>query len=347
MIINDVFNKRQTIVNYTLKELLEMLGNDRLTLRETNKIQVRMIRRYIFDNVLSEQIYLPPIVARLEEGSLDDGKPVRLSIIDGSQRVKALSQLESVVLKTINSEDEEERKKGFKLHYSVDKIEVAVQIFEGLTGAEADQMYIDLNTKGKKVSLSKRIAFDSRNDINQTTNQILKRNTLLREAGVEQEKHAVMRPKNKNLVSLSQLRQLVAFFITGKTISSNLALVSEVPQQNEENIELINTWFKELFKLHPIESIGNYEVSMFASFPLLSSIAIYAVAGMQDKPFNEKKQAIISRMNRLKNVEWERNSLVWREFKGSERGREKYFYLANDKKNIEALVAWLHRKGGE
>lgn len=38
------------------------------------------------------------------------------------------------------------------------------------------------------------------------TNEILQVNELLKVAGVEQEKHAVMRPKNKNLVSLSQLR---------------------------------------------------------------------------------------------------------------------------------------------
>ncbi|MEK4406224.1 DNA sulfur modification protein DndB [Sporosarcina sp. FSL K6-6792] len=347
MIISDVFTKRQSIVVYTLPELLNMLEDNRLTVRKTNNLQVRKIRRYIFDNVHTKQIYLPPIVAWLEEGSLDEGKPDKISVIDGTQRVMALSQLRSVVLQTMNSEDEEEQRKALKLLYMFDKIEVAVQIFEGLSRSEADQMYVDLNTKGKKVSLSKRIAYDSRNDINQTTNRILQSNHLLRQAGVEQEKHAVMRPKNKNLISLSQLRQLVALFITGKAITSNLALDTGMQLQSEENIELINTWFEELFKLYPIESIGNYEVSILASFPMLTAIATYAVEGMEENSFNEKKQGIIDRMRKLKAISWQRESPIWREFEGSERGREKYYYLANDKKSIETLVAWLRQKGGE
>lgn len=347
MIISDIFEKRQTIVIYTLQELLTMLEENRLTLRKTNQVQVRMIRKYIVDNILTKQIYLPPIVARLEEGSLDAGKPNRLTVIDGTQRVKALSQLKSVILKTMNSEEDEETKKGLEIHYTFDKIEVAVQVFEGLTSNEADQMYVDLNTKGKKVSLSKRIAYDSRNDINLTTNQVLKSNQLLRKAGVEQEKHAVMRPKNKNLLSLSQLRQLVALFITGKSIASNLALQTDVQLRSEENIELINTWFEKLFNLYPVQSIGNYEVSKLASFPLLTAIVTYAIEGMEEKSFEEKKQGIVTRMDKLKAVNWDRNSDFWREFEGSERGREKYYYLANDKKSIAELVAWLRRKGGE
>lgn len=103
-----------------------MKADDRLTLRETNKVHVRMIRRYIFDNILTKNIYLPPIVAMIEEGSLEDGKPKKLVIIDGTQRMKALAELESVVTKTTNSEDEEEVKKGFNLHYALDDVEVAV-----------------------------------------------------------------------------------------------------------------------------------------------------------------------------------------------------------------------------
>lgn len=346
MIINDVFEKKQTIITYPLKELLQMLSDGRLTLRETNNVQVRAIRKYILDNLLKEQVYLPPLVAMVEEG-LEEGVPDRLILIDGSQRMKALSQMESVVMKTTNSEVAEEQKKGFMLLYSLDKVELAVQIIEGLSTDEADQLFIDLNTKGKKVSLSKRIAYDSRNDINRVTNQVLQSNAKLREAGVEQEKNAVMRPRNKNLLSLSQLRQLVALFTSGKTLTSQLAMDTVVPLRTEETIELINTWFGELFKLHSVRTIGNYEVSMLASFPLLYAVANYAIEGMEGKSVVEKKQEIIGRMQRLKTVEWRRDSQVWRQFNGNERGREKYFYLMNNKKNISAIIAWLRIKGGE
>ncbi|WP_269051105.1 DNA sulfur modification protein DndB [Sporosarcina sp. G11-34] len=239
-----------------------------------------------------------------------------------------------------------ETNKGLQLLYTLDKIEISVQVFEGLDTNEADQLYIDLNTKSKKVALSKRISFDSRNEINQTTNEVLHGNRLLKEAGVEQEKRAVMRPKNKNFVSLSQLRQLVAYFITGKRISSSLAFKAEMTSQNDENIALINVWFEEVFKLHPVKTIGNYEVSMLASFPLLYAVAVYASEGLEEESVEGKAQTIVSRMQHLKKVNWARSKPEWRKFKGSERGREKYYYLANDKKNIEALISWLRRQGG-
>lgn len=347
MIINDVFTIRQTIITYTLKELLHMLLENRLVLRETNTSQVRKIRKYLFDNNETDQIYLPPIVARLEEGSLEDGKPTKLSVIDGSQRIKALSQLESLVMKSIVSDDEEERKKGFTMHYSLPKVELAVQIFEGLSEDEANQMFIDLNTKGKKVALSKRIAYDSRNSINLMTNQLLQTNVSLRKAGVEQEKHAVMRPKNKKLLSLSQLRALVVLFSAGRSVKSQAAWDTIHPNQMDESVELINEWFDKLFELYPAATIGNYKLSMFASFPLLTAVATFALEGLEDVSFGEKKQEMVQRMHRLKAVDWSRENPVWREFNGSERGKDKYFYLQDDKKNMAALVEWLRSKGGE
>lgn len=347
MIINEVFTKRQTITTYTLDELLKMLKENRLILREVNPEQVRMIRRYLFDNILTSQIYLPPIVAYIEEGCLDDGKPTKLFVIDGTQRIKALSQLEGQVIKAVASDIEEEQKKGFTMQYALPQVTVAVQIFEGLTKEEANQMFIDHNTKGKKVALSKRIAYDSRNSINMMTNQILQTNTLLKEAGVEQEKHAVMRPKNKKLLSLSQLRGLVGLFSLGRPIKSQATLEAISPQQMEESVALMDAWFNELFALQPAETIGDYEVSMLASFPLQTAVATYSIEGLEALSFEEKKEEMIQRMRRLHAVDWTRAHPQWREFSGSERGRDQYYYLHDDKKTMAALVGWLRRKGGE
>lgn len=233
------------------------------------------------------------------------------------------------------------------MNYILKSVVISVQVFEGVSSTEADQMYIDFNTKGKKVSLSKRIAYDSRNAINQATKQVLQANEKLREAGVEQEKIAVVRPKNKNLLSLSQLRQLVALFIDGGTVSSKLAQDRVLTRETEETIELINFWFEELFKLHPVETIGNYDISIFASFPLLYAVGSYAIEGTEEIEETELKTQIKRRMEKLRSIDWSRDNPVWREFDGSERGKEKYFYLKNDKKNIKAITNWLSRKGGE
>lgn len=347
MIINEVFTKRQTMITYRLEELLQMYTEGRLVLREINIVQVRQIRKYLFDNIEAGQVYFPPIVAYIPNGSLDDGKPKELHIIDGTQRLKALSQLENEMMKLIGSDSEEQQKKGFAMDYLLPEVKLAIQVFEGLTSDEADQMFIDHNTKGKKVALSKRIAYDSRNSINVMTNEILQVNELLKVAGVEQEKHAVMRPKNKNLVSLSQLRGLVGLFSLGRPIKSQAMLEEINEEQMTNSVALMDIWFKKLFKLCPAETIGDYRISKLASFPLLTAVAMYVLGETEDLTFEEKKRIVADRMQRLETVDWRRENVEWRQFKGSERGRDRYYYLHDDKQNMDALVNWLRIKGGE
>lgn len=347
MIIEQVFEKKQMMVSYTLNELTEMLAEGRLFLREVNKGQVLQIRRYVVDNILEEQIYMPPIIAMLPSGALHDGKPTELKIIDGTQRMKALTNLHSATDRMTNSDDSLEQKKGFALFYMLDQVQVAVQVFEGLTQKEADQLYIDLNTKGKKVSLSKRISFDSRDEVNRTTNRILESHEQLKTAGVELEKIAVVRPKNKNLLSLSQLRRIVSFFITGKFSERQIAITNEHRAKTEEHIEVIHTWFDELFTLYPAKTIGDYEKSMLGSYPLLSALARYAYEGLEEERFETKKRTIEYRMRRLSHIDWSRDQEVWKTFDGSLRGKARYYYLNSDKKTQAALVNWLHLEGGE
>ncbi|MFS0575483.1 DNA sulfur modification protein DndB [Sporosarcina sp. 179-K 3D1 HS] len=347
MIIHDVFEKKQMILNFKIMDLLQMLSDQRLTIRRQNKEQIRMIRNYILDNLPTQQVYLPPLVAYTDE-TLEDGRPpTRLHLIDGTQRLQAFVELDAYVNRSFMSEDEEEQKKVIHLMYRFEALEIAVQVYEGMGEDEASQLFVDLNTKGKKVALSKRIAYDSRSSINQITNRLLQQHTMLREAGVDEEKVAIVRPNNKHLLSLSQLRRIIGYFMAGKTISSRLSMDVESIMSEEENIALISTWFDELFSLYPADSIGDYEVSMLAGFPLLYAVAVYATDGLEELSFDEKQAEVVRRMRKLAKVDWSRNQEDWLDFNGRFRGKENYFYLSSDKRNIEALVAWLTRKGGE
>lgn len=341
MNISDVFSKRQTIATCTIQELLSLIKNGQIELREVNKLHVRAIKKYIVENVLNEQIYFPPIVASVK--SLGNNKPLELTIIDGNQRLKALCQMEEMRYRAANSDDEEDMKIGYKLLQFVLNTEVIIQIFEGLTKEEEDQLYIDLNTKGKKVALSKRIAFDSRKELNNITNTILKTNKQLKLAGVEIEKRALIKPANKKLLSLSQLRQVVAIFLTGKMVYRTIDDRYETYMDAKDYINLINLWFNELFQLFPPEKIGDMDESMLANNSLLVSIAYYANKDLEKSSLDERKRELVKRMRRLSNVDWNRLNPIWNDFKGIK--RKGYYYLDHDKENIEMLVNWLQKQG--
>lgn len=329
------------MVTYTIQELTTLIQNGQVKLREVNKLHVRAIKKYILENVLTEQIYFPPLVAAAK--SIGGDKPLELIIIDGNQRLKAFCQIEEMGSRAVKNDCDEHMKIGYKLLRFVQKTEVAVQIFEGLTKEEADQLFIDLNTKGKKVALSKRIAFDSRKELNKITNAILKNNKQIKIAGVEIEKRAIVRPTNKKLLSLSQLRHLVAIFLTGRMIHRVVDDYYETNLAANDYIALFTVWFNELFHQYPPERIGDFDESMLANYPLLLSIAYYVNKGLEQHPFEERQQEIIYRMEQLRQVDWKRENPVWKNFKGA--ARSGYYFLSNEKGNIEKLVAWLEQQG--
>ncbi|MBS4223337.1 DNA sulfur modification protein DndB [Lederbergia citrea] len=337
MITDIIFKKQQSITSYTIEELEKMYMEGRVELRETNKLQVRQIRRYILDNAHEERIYFPPIVAYKKDG--------KLFIIDGTQRIRAFIQLYELIFKGIKSDNHQEVKNATRLMEMMKDTQIAIQIFEGLSEKEANQMYVDFNTKGKKVALSKRIAFDSRNEINKITNMVLHNNTMLRVAGVETEKRAVIRPANKKFISLSQLRQIISIFLTGKIMNGHEDKNMELSLQIDEYLELIHIWFNELFDLYPADTIGDYEESMLASFPLLLATVMYALTGVEELPYQERKSLIVSRMRGLNGVDWSRTNPIWMNFEGSKRGAYKYFYLDSNKKNIDRMTEWLKQEG--
>lgn len=345
MLVNRVFSKQQAIVTYSITELLDMMKLGDLNVRTINQAQVRALKKYVFENMPTNEIYFPPIVAYIEQGTLKDERPMKLNVIDGTQRVMALVQMEEMIFKAIRSENETEVKTGYLLLHQLDEVKIAVQVFSGLSASEADQLYIDLNTKGKKVAISKRIAFDSRDGVNQITNYIMNSNELLKQAGVETEKRSINRPNNKKLLSLSQLRQLVGIFLTGKIVDRVPEIPKDAQLNPEECIELLQIWLNELFKLYSPQSIGNYEESMLASFPLLKSVAIYASRQLDHEPMEKKKELVRNRMKALKKINWRRENPVWKEFRGSIKGKEYYYFLDSDIQNIKMITQWLEAQG--
>lgn len=135
--------------------------------------------------------------------------------------------------------------------------------------------------------------------------------------------------------------------MTGQPVTSKLSMQSELVLNSEEHLEVISLWFDELFRLVPTPIIGNYEHSILASYTMLTALAEYAYAGLIDQSLAEKKDVMVDRMRALSEVEWNQSNEQWKAFNGSIRGKEQFFFFANDKATHNALVTWLRLKGGE
>lgn len=142
-----VFRKKPTTINYSIVELVTMLGTEKLEVGTANQAQIQEIQHSLFDKVLANQFCLAPLVASSEKEKLAEGKPTQLKIIDGTQRIEALSQVINRVTDKITSKSKEERRQGSYLLKRLMTTELAVHVFEELSPQDANQLHIALNAK--------------------------------------------------------------------------------------------------------------------------------------------------------------------------------------------------------
>ncbi|GAE27610.1 hypothetical protein JCM9140_3763 [Halalkalibacter wakoensis JCM 9140] len=337
---------KQNMLVMNIKDLIELVETKQLQYREPNQYRVRLFKKYIENNI-EGNIYIPPLIVNssIQSSLLND--PV-LTVIDGSVRIKAICQLRQLVKEKLSSEEVEEIWIGEKIRDFIDEGYVSIQSFEGLSTDTVNQLYIDFNTKGKKVALSKLISYDSRSEINRITNDVLEQNENLQRAGVEMEKRAVIKPVNENLLSLSQLRKLIAVFIKEDLlikipkgpIDSNLT--------KDEHVELVTRWFDSLFKLEDPYTIGMYNKNILSSFPLLHALAYYAIKDTSQMTFSEKMNEIETRMSALSIIDFSTTNPIWSTFNSRKSVKDDFTILENSQKNIQNLATWLEtqsRKG--
>lgn len=315
-----------------LSELAKQVAEERIIVRPPVKEHVQALRKYMINGVQKRHVFLPMLVANKTK----DGK---LYIIDGSTRVRAIYSL-YIALQSKRNEDDE---KYTKAAVYVENSSIGIQVFHNLTEEQCNQLYIDFNTKGKKVALSKLIEYDSRHMANHITNQLLETNSKLQEAGIDTEKRAVIRPTNKNFLSLSQLRQIVNVFMVGNHLTQNKEGHKTYPLKEGEYIQLINAWINELFKWEEPRDIGNYYKTMLASFPIIISLAYYANEDVIQKSFEERMSFMMTKMETLRDVDWSTNNKCFEKFKGSYRKGTNLYFLSNEQATIKQLVKWYNQ----
>lgn len=329
----------QRIAIFTIQQIADQVARQTMVLRQTEPRHTRRFRQYVMEQFMTGDIYIPPIVASENEGIIH--------IIDGSSRIQGILEILPQLNRLVLSDDVEEQKKGTQLNASIGDVPLAFQIFGNFLSNQRDQLYLDANTKGKKVALSKRIAFDSRNTINTVTNELLQQHEALQFAGIEQEKVSMNRPANKNFLSLSQLRAIVSLFIVGKEAEASIFTQHVDEELIERRLPILEAWLDELFILEGPEKIGDYQISILASFIFVRALAYYALQGEEFVATSKKEIYVRKRIKALKHISWETCQPLWERFDGKYRGTSGLYFVNNGKKSLMAIIEWLNLEGGE
>lgn len=211
--VNDS-NKLLITTQLTVEELLKNYSIDSEVNRDIGQERVRRLKKYIETYDTEIGIYFPSVILAASFKNMAEDLTVAshgnvpvlhfsdratLTVIDGQHRIKALESFKRTC-------DDLERLTD------VLNSTVTVQIYLGLTKDEQRSLFLDINSKSKKVPLGLAFQFDERDPFNRLIKDLLKEYSIFDVVKVSQ-KSSMRRPQNKEWISYTRFHRFLSFLL--------------------------------------------------------------------------------------------------------------------------------------
>lgn len=174
MMTDGMFSKKQGLYLASLSSLIQRVQERTIILREVNPCHVRNFKQYILSYDEKQPLYIPPLIGHLDEGSLKDGFEGRISMIEGSHRLKGFVQLFETLEKKKN---EQETETASPLLIMLQHTMITMQLYEGLQDEERDQLYVNLHTSENWIKRQYHVALNKSKGGGSDVNQAVSRKT--------------------------------------------------------------------------------------------------------------------------------------------------------------------------
>lgn len=254
----------------TVRNLLDIYEIDNNVNRDINYSRLSSLSKYLdsFDTGIG--IFLPSFVLAFKEDPINfyDKKTKelvlpqghKLKVIDGQHRIKGMEYL----LKTITNEERKE-----EVLQSV----VTAQIYFGLSDNDQKNVFVDINSNAKRVSMSLITKYDTREIMRVLIRDIYKTCKALQIAGVEFEKSRIVRPGSKLFITSARLKKFITILLFGKVKLSKKN--EQILKDNYDDILVfLDKFFEIFFDVLPDEP-GNVLKYTLGHEALQNAIALY------------------------------------------------------------------------
>lgn len=248
-LVNHINGESQAIMTtqITVRELLEVYKIDNVINRDINYARLGPLATYI-DSIDSEVgIFLPSLVFAFtgdpskyydtsrKELSLPPG--VKLKVIDGQHRIKGLEHL------LRHSSDTAKKEK-------ILDSTLTAQIYFGLDEVDEKNVFVDINSNAKRVSMSLITKYDTRDIMRVLVRDTFESCRALENAGVEFMKSRIVRPKNTLLFTSARLKNFISILLFGRPKLSKKA-EQLIKDKYDDVLAFLDKFFVVLFDALP------------------------------------------------------------------------------------------------
>ncbi|GAB1770502.1 DNA sulfur modification protein DndB [Bacillus sp. ME75] len=214
-----------------VRDLLEVYKIDNSVNRDINYARLQNISKYIDSYDSNIGIFLPSLVFSFSEDiegyynmttkELRVPSGMKLKVIDGQHRIKGLEYL----LRDTKQVDRKEE---------VLNTTLTAQIYFGLKDDDQKNVFVDINSNAKRVSMSLVTKYDTRDIMRVLVRDIYNLSNALQTAGVEFNKSRIVKPNSVLFFTSARLTSFIAFLLFGK------------PKINKKNEELVKENYDEI-----------------------------------------------------------------------------------------------------
>ncbi len=247
-LINSSNDKAIMTSQLKVRDILNIYRIDSTINRDLSYNRLPQITKYIEDMDNHIGIFLPSLVFSFPENphfyynpqnqELEIPSDLKLAVIDGQHRIKALERL------TSKSNIEREKKDKILDSY------MTVQIYFGLTQDDEKRLFADINSNARRVSMSLVTSYDTRDIMNVLVNELYNSSSALQAAQIEFNKSKILRPNNIHFSTSARLRKLINLLIFGKRSLSNKNEI-QVKNQYDDIFSFLDKFFSVLFNVLP------------------------------------------------------------------------------------------------
>lgn len=230
----------------TVREVLEIYKIENTINRDINYSRLNTLAKYI-DSYDSEiGIFLPSLVFSFPEDpskyydkskkELSIPRNGKVKVIDGQHRIKGLEHL----LKNIK---EAERK---------DKIlnsTMTAQIYFGLKEKDEKNVFVDINSNARRVSMSLITKYDTREIMRVLVRDLYSACNALENAGVEFNKSRIVRPTSTTFFTSAKLKSFITILLFGKKTSKKDEQI--IKNKYDDVLLFLDKFFTVLFDTLP------------------------------------------------------------------------------------------------
>lgn len=230
-----------------VRDLLEVYTIDNDVNRDINYARLKHISRYVdsYDSPIG--VFLPSLVFSFKDdvaNYYDVSKKelripagVKMKVIDGQHRIKGLEYFLNV------NTDLDKRE-------AVLNSTLTAQIYFGLNEKNQKDVFVDMNSNSKRVSMSLVTKYDTRDIMRILVRDLYDSSYALQNAGVEFNKSRIVRPTNELFFTSAHLKNFIALLLFG-TINISRKNEKLTKDKYDDILMFLDKFFTLLFDVLP------------------------------------------------------------------------------------------------